>query len=402
MNSSVDKFLKSNNVGTQLIEEYIPICNKILYTNPSVIQDVTEKLKQNIKDYATKNSRMYADNIREIYSRIILSKEHWFVDDLKSEIQIFSTSGSSTGYPFAYGIWNKYIPFLENECHYGMILDEFSINKNNPRILILKKLSYNPIHQEFLYQEKGFSPYTLHTHKSIDSTRYFVNFDSYMDNPNMWVEKLLSNIKDLVPFDIIMITGPIMNILVNYLKQNNIKIYIGNLMSQTGELMRQSDKQDMIDNGYVNHVCDHMRCWDGGATFFTCKYDTYHLLDNLTWCTQGRNNELISTDYLSMPAPFINYWNGDLCEIKNEYQLCLCGRYYRPFKILQSRPFALKGPTKLTQIKEKISQLSFKTKINQIQFENLTVNVYSTIELTTDEKYTINNILIDYTVNYYF
>jgi phenylacetate-coenzyme A ligase PaaK-like adenylate-forming protein len=85
-----------------------------------------------------------------------------------------------------------------------------------------------------------------------------------------------------------------------------------------------------------------MRCWDGGATFFTCKYNTYHLLDNLSWCDEYEN-KLISTDYFSFPSPFVNYWNGDYCEIKSNYKRCECGRLYRPFKFLQSRPFAIKG-----------------------------------------------------------
>lgn len=279
-----------------------------------------------------------------------------------------------------------------------MILDEFHINKQNPKILILKKLAYNPSHKEFLHIQEGDSPYTLHTHKSIDSIRYFVNFENYMNNNNVWCEELLENIKSLVPFDVIMITGPIMNLLASYLKKHPTSMLLGKLMSQTGEFMRIKDKKFMLDKKYTYNVCDHMRCWDGGATFFTCQYDTYHLLDNLTMTTQGADNKMISSDYFNLSSPFVNYHNGDLCDIKKRYKLCPCGRYYRPFKMLENRPFSLKGPTKLTHIKEQISQLSFKADLIQIQFDNLSVRISCSRELSSVEKEILQNILKGYQI----
>lgn len=398
--NTIEQFLAHDNNGLDLIDAYYKICNQLLFQEPIIIQKVTNKLKNNIIKYATTNSNFYSD-IKNEYTRSTMNTSTWFVDTLKKNNQIFTTSGSSTGEPFSYGVYNKHINFLEDECHYGMILDEFHINKYDPRILILKKLSYNPKHKDFLYIENGPSPYTLHTHKSSNSIRYFVSFDEYIENPNLWIDQLLYNIKDLIPFDIIMITGPIMSLLSNYLIKNNLKIKLGNLISQTGEFMRLSDKQNILDHKYADHVCDHMRCWDGGATFFTCKHNTYHLLDNLSWVDQGVDNKLISTDYFNMSAPFINYWNGDLCEIDNKYRLCSCGRYYRPFKMLESRPFAIKGPTKLLEIKKQIGVLQFKGKINQIQFENKTVNCYLNTALTFEETKQLQNILQYYKINFY-
>jgi hypothetical protein len=368
--------------------------------DPDIILAVTDKLKNNIVEYATNNSLVYKDfSYDKIYTRKDLdNSKAWFVEALKEENQMFNTSGSTSGEPFSYGVWNKYIRFLEDESHYGMILDEFDINKQNPKILILKKLAYNPSHKEFLHVQEGDSPYTLHTHKSINSIRYFVNFENYMNNNNAWCEELLENIKSLVPFDIIMITGPIMNLLASYLKKHPTNMLLGKLMSQTGEFMRIKDKKFMLDKKYAYNVCDHMRCWDGGATFFTCQYDTYHLLDNLTMTTQGADNKMISTDYFNLSSPFINYYNGDLCEIENEYHKCSCGRYYRPFKMLQNRPFALKGIAKLTDIKQQISQLSFKKYLIQVQFENLSVRVSSSRELSSVEKEILQDILREYEI----
>lgn len=395
-------FITSELHGTQLIEEYVPLCNKLLFENPSTICLVIDKLQKNIIDYATKYSLSYKDfQHNRIYDRTQLSHNNWYVDQLIRENQIFHTSGSSSGQPFSYGVWNKYISFLEDACHYGMILDEFTIDKNKPKILMLKKLAYNPQHSEFLHEQKGPSPYTLHTHKSINSIRYFVKFDNYMTESDAWFDKVFEHTRHLMPFDIVMITGPIMSFLVRYLKKNSITIKIAKLMSQTGEFMRDTDKQYLIDNNYAEHVCNHMRCWDGGSSFFTCQYNTYHLLDNISWTRQGPDNKLICTDYFNFSAPFINYWNGDLCEIKDEYKLCECGRWYRPFKMLQNRPFALKGPTKLTEIREKIRELDFKSSIDQVQFENLIANVYLKNRLDERCINKLKEILSDYEVKIY-
>ena len=393
-------FLQSKSKGKVLLEEYVPFCNYLLYMDPDIVLAVTNKLKNNIVEYASNNSLFYKNFDKDkIYSRRDLySHKNWFVETLKNENQIFKTSGSSSGEPFNYGVWNKYIRFLEDESHYGMILDEFHIKKKNPKILMLKKLAYNPTHKEFLHMQEGDSPYTLHTHKSIDSIRYFVNFENYMLNNDSWFEELLQKIRSFTPFDIIMITGPIMNLLVNYLTKNNIDIRLGNLMSQTGEFMRLDDKRIMLEKQYVNSVCDHMRCWDGGATFFTCKYDTYHLLDNLSWVNQGTDNKMISYDYFNLSSPFINYWNGDLCEISDEYVRCECGRLYRSFKMIENRPFALKGPGKLIEIKQQISELSFKADLIQVQFDGLNVKILSNRILDQSEKEKLKSVLSGYEI----
>lgn len=395
-------FIDSPLNGPELIQQYAPLCNSLLFENPNTIRLVVDKLQTNIMDYAGKYSLSYK-NLKpdHIYDRTQLSHNDWYVNSLSQENQIFRTSGSSSGQPFSYGVWNKYISFLEDECHYGMILDEFTIDKNKPKILMLKKLAYNPQHSEFLHKQKGPSPYTLHTHKSINSIRYFVKFDNYMTESDAWFDKVFEHTRHLMPFDIVMITGPIMSFLVRYLKKNSITIKIAKLMSQTGEFMRDTDKQYLIDNNYTEHVCDHMRCWDGGSSFFTCKYNTYHLLDNISWTRQGPDNKLICTDYFNFSAPFIHYWNGDKCEIIDEYQQCKCGRYYRPFTMLENRPFALKGPTQLTSIKEQIGQLSFKSSINQVQFDGLEANVYLNTKIDNEGVNKIKDILKDYKVKFY-
>jgi hypothetical protein len=138
-----------------------------------------------------------------------------------------------------------------------------------------------------------------------------------------------------------------------------------------------------------------MRCWDGGATFFTCKHQNYHLLDNLCWCDE-KNKKLISTDYFSFPSPFVDYWNGDLCRLKNEYQRCDCGRLYRDFEFLENRPFSIKGRN-ILEIKEKIKQYKIKEVRCSMMLGESFLEIVTSRELCEKSKkkikIDINNIL---------
>lgn len=193
-------------------------------------------------------------------------------------------------------------------------------------------------------------------------------------------------------------SGPVINRIAEYIKKHDFKKHFCYLLSHTSEFPILRDFEFLKSNGNISYNCDHMRCWDGGASFFTCKNGTYHLNDNFAWVIEGPDNKMISTDYFNLASPFINYWNGDLCEIDSEYRKCSCGRYYRPFKMLQNRPFALKGTTKLTAIKEQISQLSFKRDLIQVQFENLRVSIVSSRKLEDNEKDKLQNILKEYEI----
>jgi hypothetical protein len=71
-------------------------------------------------------------------------------------------------------------------------------------------------------------------------------------------------------------------------------------------------------------VRDHMRCWDGGATFFTCSQGRVHWVDMLAPVWTNSRGELISSDAWNASHEFSSYSNGDLCQFGN-YELCSCG-----------------------------------------------------------------------------
>jgi hypothetical protein len=71
-------------------------------------------------------------------------------------------------------------------------------------------------------------------------------------------------------------------------------------------------------------VRDNMRCWDGGATFFTCQHGNKHWIDLVSqiWL---EGNDLVSSDLFNSAQLFIEYHNGDRISWERE-GTCACGR----------------------------------------------------------------------------
>jgi hypothetical protein len=69
---------------------------------------------------------------------------------------------------------------------------------------------------------------------------------------------------------------------------------------------------------------DKMRCWDGGLSFFECKFKTKHINDELS-LAESIDGKIFSTDFFNFDQKFVNYHNGDLGKI--EQKTCDCGIY---------------------------------------------------------------------------
>lgn len=400
--SKIINFLQLKEDPTTILRKYSAIARHILYTDPDIIKEVVYKMIKNIECWAINNSPVYLNlNKEKIYTKEdFLENNKWYVFDSQASHLSTTSSGSTTGEKFYYRITKKYHSFLEENNQYRMILREFNLPINNLKILSLIPLSGNPLVNEGSFGVCHFGPskHAYHSHRSANSIRYFVDFSEYNNDQDCWHENLINYVKDK-NLDVILSNAPIINRIKNYLVKNPINFKLCKLLSQTSQFPIKEDFFYLKENGYIEDYCDSMRCWDGGATFFTCKHGTYHLMDNLSYVREI-DKKLVSTDYFSLPAPFINYWNGDYCEVEENYQKCKCQRWYRPFKMLQSRPFDLKGPQKLTEVKEKIYSLDFKHKIKQVQFYLNDVNIISTEKLNPQEKQHIDNILKFYNVRY--
>ena len=90
----------------------------------------------------------------------------------------------------------------------------------------------------------------------------------------------------------------------------------------TGEKPLPEERKLVLDAGLQFN--DHMRCWDGGFTFYTCRYGHKHLVDLLfDWSIVDQ--ELVTSDLFNAAQPFIDYKNGDKVNIRPSGD-CKCGR----------------------------------------------------------------------------
>jgi hypothetical protein len=394
----VGDFLESDLGHEETLEMYKLFCTRLMYMDQEVIRLVTSKLRKGVEEYARSRSGVYRDNSEDkIYDRRDLAGADWLVDLPVERINNHHTSGSTTGEPFKFFCDKKNWSYIQRNCEFDLIREEYGLG-GKLRMLNLLKYPHNPKVDDFFLRLENHQPGNMFSSfGASDFVTHFVNWDGYMDDPDGWHKKLLDFLAS-ESFDLVLSSGPVVNILTRYIKKNNFTHRFARLLSHTSEFPRTDDFLFLQGNGNIECYCDHMRCWDGGASFFTCRFGTYHLNDNFAWVVEGSDNKMISTDYFNLAAPFVNYWNGDLCEIGGEYLRCGCGRWYRPFKMLQNRPFALKGPTRLTEIRERIGNLDFKGKISQVQFDGLSVNVYLNEKLGEESIDAIKEILSDYTV----
>ena len=384
----------------KLLDSYVEVADTILYQDETTLRYYQDLLQKNIEDWALQHSNVYKALYQpdRIFTKDdLLDKEAWYVSKLKNTSGIRSTSGSTTGDPFSYSIYNKYAKFLIDDQHWSLILKEFGLSDHHIKITILyyfkDTLSVFP-DGSFVRSDHPVSNQFQYNHGSRDCSVDYINFKQF--GSSEWYEQLFNYLRGN-KIDIIISTGPVINQLCEEIKRRKYSKKLCYLLSHSNEFPLQRDFEFLKENKLIDYHCDHMRCWDGGATFFTCKFGTYHLLDNITY-HKSVNNKLVTTDYFSLAAPFVNYWNGDICSIENEYFRCQCRRLYRPFRMMENRPFALKGSTKLTSIKEQISQLSFKKDLIQVQFENLSAMISSSRSLETSEKDQLQDILREYQI----
>ncbi|NBT59626.1 hypothetical protein EBT16_12660, partial [bacterium] len=273
--------------------------------------------------------------------------------------------------------WEPFLYFIEGENHYDLIMDEFGIPER-PKILYM--FNSNQYKSSDIVTIKDDSPNFMEHHgTSRKAEVHYVNFKEMKENQSDFFRELVSYISSN-PMDVIFAPGPSINSLCHYVSKNPKRIC--SLVSNTNERLLPEDASFLL-GGVSDHVCDHMRCWDGGATFFTCKHRNYHLMDNLSWCEEIEER-LVSTDYFSIPSPFLRYWNGDRCKIGNSYERCECGRLYRDFEFLENRPFSLKG-LHLNDLRRTIEKIHSKS-IKQVRCGLNTIDIISSEEISEFDK----------------
>ena len=380
----------------EILFDYAPLASSLMFADEEIIRHVTSMLSENISSWAFYHSPAYFQDRAYIQKSDLGDKESWFVKSMSEESATMQTSGSTSdeGHSFRYLRWNHFLKTIEGDNHYDMVLDEFNI-PNEPIIADIlfrsggKENQIQEINPQNFMQHHGFRRKAKHIYLFSQTNLYYKDQSKFYDNI---LEFLYTH-----EIDVILTSGPTINSIVSHIKRRGDKQKIATLLSNTYQYMLKKDGVFLKENGSITSLCDHMRCWDGGAGFFTCRAGTVHLMDNLSW-TVEIEKKLISTDYFSFPAPFVNYWNGDLCRISDKYIRCNCGRMFRPFLFLENRPFGIKGQS-MAEHKAKIKELGIDG-IKQVKCDRIYFEFVTNRELSENEKVAIEQVMTGYSIKY--
>ena len=356
---------------------------ELMSKDEATVRKVTQALRDNIEGWTKVNCPKYPLNKPYISKADLEDKGGWYTESLHHESMEVGTTGSTTGSRFKYMRWHPTFHKIEWDYHYNLVLDEFGVC-DEPNILYFFSDHYKTDGSNPIACFGGKSDLAMNNHGSSRSpVVHYANFAMYQrDNEGFW--KYLFDYVQRNRIDVFFTSSPQISSMCNYIRKFGVKHKIGHLLSNTGDRILPADAYFLfIENDYFTHICDHMRCWDGGATFYTCKERNYHLMDNLSW-VEEIEGKMICTDYFNLASPFVRYWNGDYCKIGKDYQRCECGRLYREFEFLESRPFSLKGVC-MKEIKDGIKALDI-SGIREVRCSTNYLDVVSVRDLTPEER----------------
>lgn len=355
----------------------------LMFKDEKTVRRVTNAFRQNIEGWIKSKCSIRPLKKNFISKEDLNIKSKWYVHEMTNESMEVSTSGSTTGFRFKYMRWHPAFNKIEWDYHHNLVLDEFGVS-SNPHILYFFSDHYKKDGDKKIACFGSNSELALHNHGSNrNPVVHYANFDLYREDN----ESFFSHLFEYVirnPIDVLFTSAPQIRSMCNYIRKMKIGHRIGFLLSNTGERMFKSDWDFLaVDNKYFEFVCDHMRCWDGGASFHTCRHGRYHLMDNISW-VESEDNRMICTDYFNLSSPFVRYWNGDYCRVGDEYKRCECGRLFREFEFLESRPFSLKGVS-MKEIKEGISSLKIDC-IKEVRCSTKFLDVVSCNTICDEDK----------------
>jgi len=393
LNSSIENFLRrwgsNKDPDPSLADDYLYFCRDLPMAEESLFMEVISVVKKNAERWASEHSEVYL-KYKPFYTKEDLEdKRSWYVTSTKDDSVDTHTSGSSTGFHFMYRRMKSTFERLEWDNHYDMVLDEFGI-RPDPNILYFFPNHFKKSADLPIFIDPGPQPYLNSHGRSRRSTVLYANFDMYKSDPESFFGILLDYLSSN-PVDVFFSAGPQINSLCYHIRKFGFEGRLGRLLSQTNEMLIQEDAEFLFnnENNYFSGVCDHMRCWDGGGSFFTCRFGNYHLMDNLSWCEEVEG-KMIATDYFNFASPFIRYWNGDMCSIGKKMERCECGRLFREFEFLENRPFSLGGVC-LGDLRRKMILLGIYG-IKQVKCYVDSVNVVSSRALSEHDKSRISDL----------
>lgn len=382
---------------------YLGVCKNLTRTEPQLIERAQEALSRLVMNYAKIHSPIYNDKIIDTYGNLkdlssqfhinksdLEDKSLWYVPDSDSTEN--STSGT-TGPKFRYQIWNPFYTPIEKEHHYRLVLEEFDLK--SPRVLHMVSGLSVPDSVTLRY---GAAVIRMASSHRIKNYVQRLHCSHGGDSADYWhidfSEKAYLNVKDycgyVVEFlesnqiDVLLASGGLIELLTTFLisDENHAFPRLGKLISNTGDRVNSDTLAFLVETGVFDQSCDHMRCWDGGAGFFTCKHGTYHLNEELSYI-YTKDGEMATIDFFNYASPFINYMNGDKIEIDSEWKCCDCGRWYRPFRMLNRRSRGIRNAQGDYYDSQKLYQYLRDT--YQVQFASLQDNLITIEESLLSE-----------------
>ena len=347
------------------------------------VKRCTDALRYNIERWARINCPSYPIDKEYVEKSDLENKEGWYVANLMNNSTEVGTTGSTSGFPFRYMRWLGTFDKIEWDYHYNFVLDEFGV-RQNPNILYFFSDHFKSEGSNPIYCTGEPSELHLNNHGTGRSPiTHYVNFPIYQKDQESFFRHMFDYVREH-EIDVLFTSPPQISSMCNYIRKLGVNHKIGKLLSSTGDRILPSDAKFLfLDNGYFDDACDHMRCWDGGATFYTCKHRNYHLMDNLAWVEEV-DGRMICTDYFNLASPFVRYWNGDYCKIGKEYRRCECGRLYREFEFMQSRPFSLKGVC-MKEIKDGLKVLGIPG-IKEVRCSQSHLDVVSVVPISQEDR----------------
>jgi hypothetical protein len=246
------------------------------------------------------------------------------------------TSGS-TAQPFNYKLFFPTYRKIELDFHYNYILKEFNLQNNPIKILKLSPIKNIKNCEEIFFKKskfyrKVFNPEEndfMYSHGSKFAICYYFQF--HMEDIQNFL-CYLNNFLNKNKIDIFFSSSSFLSLYYPFCKVDKIC----NLYSNTCEELNYKIINELVKNKLIDNYCDHMKCWDGGFGFFTCKNKTQHI--NELFCeSETIENNLLTTDYFNFASSFVNYVNTDESFISDEWSRCECGRFYRKFEFLSSK-----------------------------------------------------------------
>lgn len=320
------------------LREHLRHVHSLQYLGGDKITTVCRHLSRELAKYAQNNSPVYRTHMGVIDKSHLLDKEKWYVGGFQAHAA--TTGGSTTNGRFHYTRWATHYNQIEGEAHYRAVLNEFGIDRPAQILYLMLDQTDDRDSDTLVNVHRTDNILISHgqgkhatVHEIVKNRLYYHDYFGFYDA----IFAYLNEHK----IDVILAPGQVITALAWNARRLRQTAPICRLLSNTGDKVSREDLDSL--EGIVPHWCDHMRCWDGGITFMTCKHGTAHLIDGLAWTRSDKKGRLISDDYYSLPSPFVNYWNGDYGTVGTEFKRCQCGRYYRDFQISRTRSVVMAG-----------------------------------------------------------